>query len=322
MNLINSCQKEENTIIQEPTQNIKMSSPISKFLERVTQNNTSIDNVMDGTSVFRVKLPVNITLNSTNLTVNSINDYQLVVDLKNASGTDDDIVNYSFPITVSMRNFEEIIINNLNQLNVLISQNNDLSDISCLSIVYPITLNKYDSSNQVADVLTLNSNSQFINFLFNLNESIFYSINYPISIINPANETVIINSNEILKDNIESAISQCGSNSGSTDDFISIITSGSWRVSYYFDDEDETSVYVGYVFTFNANNTIQIVKNGNNFSGTWSFYEDDGINKFDIQFEDSVLNQLTEDWELFEFSNILIQLKDDGNDEYLNFSKL
>ena len=321
--LLGSCQEDENTIVQDTTQNLNAASPISKFLVRAAQNNTSVDNVMDGTSVFRVKLPVDINLNDVNLTVATEADYDEVADLKNASNSDDDVVTYVYPITVSMRNFEQITVNNLTQLNTIITQNEDVSDISCVTILYPITINEYDSANQLADVLTINSDSQLINYLLTLNSGVFYSINYPISVINPNNQNVVINSNIELRDVIESAIGQCGSNSGSTDDFIDILTSGNWRISYYHEgDDDETSVYNGFVFTFNANNTITITRNSSTFTGTWLFYEEDGVDIVEIDFQDDPLDDLDDNWELLEFSSTLIQLKEEGDDEYLNFTKI
>jgi hypothetical protein len=320
---LGSCQEEENTIVQDTTQNLNVSSPTSKFLARAAQNNTSIDNVMDETSVFRVKLPVDINLNDVDLTVATVADYATVADLKNASNSDDDIVTYVYPITVSLRNFEEITVNNLTQLNTIITQNEDLSDISCVTIVYPITINEYDSANQLADILTITSDSQLINYLLSLNSGVFYSINYPISVINPNNQNVVINSNIELRDVIESAIGQCGSNSGSTDDFIDVLTSGNWRISYYHNsDEDDTSVYNGYVFTINANNTITITRNSSTFTGTWLFYEEDGVDLLEIDFQDDPLDDLDDDWELLEFSSTLIQLKEEGDDEYLSFTKI
>ena len=320
---LGSCQEEENTIVQDTTQNLNVASPTSKFLARAAQNNTSVDNVMDGTSVFRVKLPVSINLNDVDLTVATEADYDEVADLRNASGSDDDIVTYVYPITVSLRNFEEITVNNLTQLNTIITQNEDLSDISCVTILYPITINEYDSANQLADILTMTSDSQLINYLLNLNSGVFYSINYPISVINPNNLTVVINSNIELRDVIESAIGQCGSNSGSTDDFIDVLTSGNWRISYYHEgDDDETIVYNGYVFTFNTNNTITITKNSSTFTGTWLFYEEDGVDIVEIDFEDDPLDDLDDDWELLEFSTTLIQLKEEGDNEYLSFTKI
>lgn len=319
--LLISCQVEESTIIQDQTQNLSASSPLSKAMARVTQNNTSVDNILDGTSVFVVKLPVTITLNNVNLTVSSASDYATVQSIKEASNSDDDVVNYTFPIQVTMRNYQVIVVNSMNQLNSIISANNDISEISCLSIQYPITVNEYDSSNQIANVITFISDSQVINYLLNLSSGIFYSINYPISVLDPSNQTVVLTSNSQFIDLIEFSISQCGTSSGSTDTFVSVITSGTWRVTYYFDDDDETSDYQGYIFTFHTNNTITIVKNAITYTGTWSFYEDDGVNVFEIDFSDSELGNLADDWELLEFSNTMVQLKDDENDEYLTFTK-
>lgn len=316
-----SCQEEESTIVQDQTQNLTVVSPLSKSMARVTQNNTSVDNVMDGTSVFLVKLPVMITLNNVNLTVSTAADYATVQTLKEASNSDDDLVNYAFPIQVSLRNYQDVVVNSISQLNSIISSNQDISEISCLSIQYPMTINEYDSSNQIANVITFISDSQVINYLNNLPSTVFYSINFPISVLDPSNQTVVVTSNSQFIDLIEFSISQCGTNSGTTDTFISVITSGTWSVTYYFDDEDETSDYQGYVFTFNVNNTITIVKNATTYTGTWNFYEDDGEDVFEINFTDSELSELADDWELLEFSNTVVELKDDGNDEYLTFTK-
>lgn len=316
-----SCQEEESIIVQDTTQNLTVNSPLSKSMARVTQNNTSVDNSLDGTSVFVVKLPVSISLNNTNLTVSTAADYATVQSLKEASNSDDDVVNYTFPIQVTLRNYQEIVVNSLNQLNSIIAANQDISEISCLSIQYPLSINEYDSSNQFANVITFISDSQVINYLNNLQSSVFYSINYPITVLDPTNQLVVVTSNSQFIDLIEYSITQCGSNSGGTDTFVTVITSGTWRVTYYFDDDDETSDYNGYVFTFNANNTITVVKNALTYTGTWSFYEDDGVAIFELNFSDSELSELGDDWELLEFSNTVVELKDDGNDEYLTFTK-
>ena len=110
-----SCQQEERTIVQDTTQNLTVSSPLSRSMARVTLNNTSVDNRMDGTSVFLVKLPVSITLNIVNLTVSTTADYATVQSIKEASNSDDDVVNYNFPIQVSLRNYQEIVVNSTSQ---------------------------------------------------------------------------------------------------------------------------------------------------------------------------------------------------------------
>lgn len=315
-----SCQSEEESL-QQDVANLSKASPVTKLLSRVSQNPTSEDNILDGTSVFRVKLPVSITLNGTSLTVSSVSDYALIENLKNASNTDDDLVLYTFPITVVLRNYQEVVVSNATALQNLIATQDDFSELTCSALVYPISINVYESSNQSANQITVLTNSQLINFIFSLQSTTVFTINYPISALNTQGQNVIINSNSELKNLLELAVSQCGSSTVSGN-FESVLTSGSWRISYFFDDGDETNDFVGYTFTFLPNNTIQVVKNGNTSTGTWSFYEDDGVNKLDLTFENSLLQELVDDWELFDFSNNTIQLKEDDNDEYLTFSKI
>lgn len=314
------CQEEENIIIQEDPDGLKSTSPISKLMSRVTQNNTSVDNVLDGTSVFRVLLPVSISLNGQFVNVNSPADYITIQQIKNQSNDDDDIVNYTFPISVSLRNFQQVVLNNNTQLQNLIAQYEDLSELNCFSFNFPISISIYDSNNQVADVLTFSNNGQVISFLFSLPQGVIFTINYPISVQTASGNTQNVTSNSQLLSLLEEAQITCGLSN--PDEFIDVITSGNWRVSYFYDDGDETNDFLGYVFVFNSNNTITISKNGNTFNGIWSFYEDDGEFVFDIVFDDDTLDELSDDWILLEFSNSLIQLKDDDNDEFLNFMKL
>lgn len=313
------CQEEENIIIQEDPDGLRATSPISKLMSRVTQNNTSVDNVLDGTSVFRVILPVSITLNGQNLSVNSPADYTTIQQIKDQSNNDDDIVNFTFPITVSLRNFQQFVINSNSQLQSFVAQYEDLSELDCFGFNFPFSISTYDFNNQVADVITFSNNGQVISYLFSLPQGVIFTLNYPISVQTANGNTQNVNSNNQLLSLLEEAQATCGLSN--PDEFVEVITSGSWRVSYFYDDDDETSNFVGYVFVFNSNNTITITKNGNTYIGTWSFYEDDGEFVFDIDFDDDTLDELTDDWVLLEFTNSLVQLKDDDNEEFLNFTR-
>ena len=64
-----SCQKEENEVIQDPTQNLNKTSPLVNLLSRVSQNATSQDNVLDNSSCFSVQLPVTVIVNGDNVVV-------------------------------------------------------------------------------------------------------------------------------------------------------------------------------------------------------------------------------------------------------------
>ena len=85
-----------------------------------------------------------------------------------------------------------------------------------------------------------------------------------------------------------------------------IMTSGSWVVSFYFDtDHEETNNFTTFAFVFNGVET-------NN--GTWSVTPDsslDGVIDFTIFFADPPdFAELSDDWDVLSYTNDEIQLRD------------
>jgi hypothetical protein len=332
--VVTNCQKSEEEIInQTPApENIVLGSPLAGLISRTAQNPTSSDNVLDGSSNIRIKLPVTVTVNGIQVNVLSVANYQTVKDIKDAFTTDNDIVYFSYPITVEREDYSSYVISNYNDLDDFIDNcgpDNGLNDISCISINYPITINFYNTNNQVASSITIQNNIQLYTFIFNLTPATIAAIVYPISIINSNNQNVVINSNSDLENFIESSIDDCDDDSGGSGNptFTQIITTGTWYVSYSNHEGDvNTNDYNGYSFTFNSNNTISVVKNSMTTSGTWSNYIDSGENKLNLNFSSSALDDLSEDWRILEYTQTVVRLKhvsggDDGTD-YLNFTKL
>lgn len=323
---LTSCQKEENTIIQDPANNLSNASSLTTLLARVAQNNTAIDNIIDNTSVFKVNFPYQITVNNQSLTIDAVADYATVAALLTASATDDDNIVFTFPISVSFRNYTTRILNSQSSLQEALDDDDDLSEISCFSINYPISITLYDSNNQVGDTVTIDGNEEWATFLLGLANNVFFVINYPISITNQNGIMQSISNNDQLENAINQAAAVCGANSGNPDGLEEILVQGNWFVSLYQDDDDDddddTSDFQGYTFTFNADNTITISFNATTSSGTWQIINDGGDIKLDLTFTDSNLQELTDDWELIEFANSLIRLKDDNENEFLNFSRL
>ena len=80
-----ACQKEEDVII-DPTDNSESFNGTSNFaasLLSATQNDGSADNLIDGTSCFSIDFPVDVVANGQQVTLNSIEDLQLVEDIFN-----------------------------------------------------------------------------------------------------------------------------------------------------------------------------------------------------------------------------------------------
>ena len=101
--------------------------------------------------------------------------------------------------------------------------------------------------------------------------------------------------------------------------------SGNWRITYSYDNGDETSTYSGYTFTYNANGTVVALKNAISINGTWSNYLDSGTNKLLLSFDGLTLDNIEEDWNILEFTTTSIVLKNvsggNGGTDYLTFTK-
>lgn len=310
-----SCQTEENEVIQDPNQNLSNVSPLTTLMTRVTQNPTSGDNIMDNSSCFSVVLPATVIVNGQNIVVSTQADYQTVQDAIDAFSNDDDIVNFIYPITIQFQNFSTQVLQDSDDLDDVIDdcgEDDGFDEIDCISFNFPIVINVYNANNQLANTITINNNTDLYNFLENLEDNEYVAIQYPISLIDSNGVNVTITSNDQLEDVIEDSIDDCDDSpsGGGSSALSSIIVDGTWYVSYFFDDTDETSDYAGYNFTFNVSGTATAVKNTTTINGSWSNYIDSGDEKLEFSFDGSVLDELEDDWEVTEYSATQIRLKD------------
>ena len=310
-----SCQTEENEVIQDPNQNLTNISPLTTLMTRVTQNPTSGDNIMDNSSCFSVVLPATVIVNGQNIVVSTQADYQTVQDAIDAFSNDDDIVNFIYPITIQFQNFSTQVLQDSDDLDDVIDdcgEDDGFDEIDCVSFNFPIVINVYNANNQLANTITINNNTDLYNFLENLEDNEYVAIQYPISLIDSNGVNVTITNNDQLEDVIEDSIDDCDDSpsGGGSSALSSIIVEGTWYVSYFFDDTDETSDYAGYNFTFNVSGTATAVKNTTTINGSWSNYIDSGDEKLEFSFDGSILDELEDDWEVTEYSATQIRLKD------------
>jgi len=105
------------------------------------------------------------------------------------------------------------------------------------------------------------------------------------------------------------------------------ISKGEWQVQYFFDDNDETYKFQGYVFTFNSNGTVTAVNGTETVNGTWTTSIDDSQTKLYLNFNNSALfDELNDDWHVKELSATKIVTDDvsggNGETDYLTFQKI
>jgi len=93
------------------------------------------------------------------------------------------------------------------------------------------------------------------------------------------------------------------------------LADGTWRVTYFFDEKDETSDYEGYVFTFGANGTAIVTKNSTPVFGTWIVGNSiTGTVELMLGFGlTTPLEELAADWTIVESSNVRMKMQHVSN---------
>lgn len=207
-----SCQDEENETHQNE-ETLSKTAPLTGLMKRVSINATADDNVIDSTSCFKVKLPVNLIVNSQSVTINTENDYHLVSDIFEVTDADQDYVDFVFPITIIYPDYREVVVQNETQFNTLKEAcqepEPEQSNIGCISIHYPIRVFGYNSNFQLAHTYTIHNDMEFFLLLFNLNANEYYAVDYPITITNADGNQVVIRNNIEMTGAIMAAIEDC-----------------------------------------------------------------------------------------------------------------
>jgi hypothetical protein len=291
---------------------------------------TAQDNIIDQTDCFMVKFPYTVTVNAVDITINSAADIALVENNIALSSIDTDVVSIHFPITVIFNDYKEETLDSLSDYTDLLHDCAEKSDylpqINCLNFNYPILINRYDSNNQIASALTIQDNQALYYFIDNLQDNQFIAVGYPITVTSSNGYPITVTNNSQLEDLIKEALDNCSENTNTTLDFVQVLSSGAWKISYFYDDEERTSVYNGYQFSFKSDYTVVASISGISKTGTWSIKTNNGEREFKMDFDADPLKKLEENWEVFEFSTSELRFRDPSDNsletDYLYFSKI
>jgi hypothetical protein len=141
--MLASCQEEAVEITQPNTQETFVAeSDLAMLITETSTNDGSSDNIIDGANGFSVNLPVTVFANGVEVTVNSEVDFELIEQAFDASDDDDDTIEIVFPITVTMRDYTQVVVNSQAELVALREGNSNENDddIECIDFKYPITI--------------------------------------------------------------------------------------------------------------------------------------------------------------------------------------
>ncbi len=105
-------------------------------------------------------------------------------------------------------------------------------------------------------------------------------------------------------------------------------SAGNWKVSYFFDKQDDTSNYTNYTFEFGANGSLSASNGNQSWTGTWTTGIDDSADKFVVDFSGtlpSALSDLEEDWRIIKIEDNFMHFEHtsggNGDTDVLKFSK-
>ena len=335
---LGSCQEEVIEITNpDNSSTINSESPLADLVQKTSMKDGSVDNILDNTSCSTVVLPVTVIANGIEVVINSEEDYKLVERIFDESETDDDELEFIYPIKVILSDHAEVTVNNDDELEDLLKdcvEGGFDDDIECLDFIYPLNISIYDAANQVLDVITITNDEELHDLFESLEDEDFISFNFPLTLLLLDGTVVIVNDNDALEDLIEDEADDCDEDDDNdyNDDDIddtelkAILIEGEWAITYFFDDIDETASFNGYTFTFFEDESAIAKKDGIETEGHWESYGDDGSLEIELNFgSESPLDELEEDWGVVSFSDTRIELNDhneDGTADTVVFEKL
>ena len=325
---LTSCQDEiDNESGDNPNTNTSNSETASN-LERTSMYDGSFDDFLDGNSCSSILLPVTATVNGTEVTIVNQADYQQVIDILAQFNTDEDTVELQFPITITLSNYTQVVVENQSTYDGFIDVCQTLTAagneaITCLDIDFPITLLTYSLSLEQTGSVVLETEQQLYAYISDFGDDQLFTINYPIT------ATVDASGNQGLTFNsdaeFQAAISDCLNVQGveeqaaeDADALETILVDGLFQVQSVINaGVDTASDFAEFTIDF-ANDLSVVAENTVNVAvqdvqGTYQVTSQTEV-FLDLTFTGNVtFNLLNQNWAVTSFNNTTISLQSTTN---------
>lgn len=323
---LTSCQAEDPYILEiNEEQTLMAGSSTINLMKLMVSNDGSYDNIIDGSSCFDISFPYTVAVNGVEITIHSEQDLEVIEELFDAVEDDDDILDIIFPITITMSDYSEIVINGVNDLKEIASQciegGND-DDIECIDVIYPVTLFTYNTDRQETGSVVVNSDKDMRRFFTGLNATDLVSIEFPVMFEKQDGTKVTVNSNSELATAINDAKDSCDEDDDNdhNDDDFTIERLDSYLVlcpmlveEIKRNNQNNTEQYADYLLSFKEDGSvIARDREGNLLYGDWYTSVSDYRVKLNLEFE--FLVDFNLEWYVYDLDEGRIKLyADDGN---------
>ena len=211
--MLHACQdsyEHVTTSTQNPP--IAASSALAQLVSFSTLNDGSFDNILDNASSISIKLPVTVIANDQELNIASIEDFEKIIEIYDQEPFVKDSIELIYPVTAILADYSEITLNTPSELEILVAQSiegGDDADIECLDYSYPIRVSKYDTLNQIADVISIGSDKELFQLFDQPGENNLTSFIYPLHLVSNTNEEIIVENNLDLESRLNQGNVQC-----------------------------------------------------------------------------------------------------------------
>ena len=316
-----ACQ-EEFEPLPDPDQEqqiLRANSATASLIEGTVSNDGSFDNIVDGASCFDIKFPYTVSVNGITITIENEDGLRIIEEIFDQFEDDVDELDIFFPITITLADYAEVVIESFDQLRDLAEEcieGGDDDDIECIDFVYPITLYTFDLNEQQTGSVTVENDYQLRRFFAGLDDDDLVSIDFPVTLVKFDGTEVHVNSNEELVAAIEMAKELCDEDDDddyNDDDFTeerlkALLVECPWFVKEIERDAvNLTDQYFEYLFNFYENGEVVVKdREGNMITGEWGVRVTDHHVKLIMEF--GVLVDFTLEWYVYEISPGKIKL--------------
>ena len=315
-----SCQEEFEELPGEDSQEaILASSSTGQLIQRTSSKDGSYDNIVDGASCFAINFPYVVNVNGLDVEIDAVEDLKLIKKLFDEVEIDDDILDITFPINITLSDYTEIKINNREELRERAKEcleGGDDDDIECIDFAYPIVVYSFDVNLQQSGSVTVENDMQLRRYFAERGDDDLLSFDFPISLQLYNDTKISVNNNAELAQAIETAKSECDEdddNDFHDNDFTQerleeYLVACPWLVREVIRANlDNTDQYFEYVMNFTEDGKV-VMKDrvGNSLMGTWTTRI--GEHRVLLKLEFEALADFTLEWYVYDLDNGKIKL--------------
>ncbi len=264
-----SCETEESAVYTSPENNLAANATLTAKLKRLAQSPAAVDDFIDGSNCFAVQFPYSVSVSGQTVLLESEAGYDMVRSIVEGSATNG-TVTIDFPVNVTYADYTTATLATQAAFDSAKANCTGSTELSCMGIAFPLGINTYNSSNQLAESFDIGSNQALFEILEDIESYDALAFDFPINFLAPNGNVVVIENNQQLEASIETYTEECLSqlNPGPGSATAGYLVQGTWYVSYYFSISDQMAIYQDYDFTFNGNGTVQVTGPVPD-SGTW-----------------------------------------------------